>query len=351
MPCYQQFNYLYNQMLSAMRNAFPDCPHVRVAHDMWVAQTPDERNALVDSYLRDVQLPPACTPAMFSAHPLLSQLDLATKFVEDDLDVPTTWAYMLALDTCRMAVGDANATNDDDAMDVDEGEADVVDAMDVDASNDDVQTLTTAGVQQQGGSIADTVRIPFVSMCSQLLQGMRDVYPECTAVLNTCARWQQRTVQQEQAWMKRYFDEVSPLYARCEARDVSVFDEDVSFFQDLALGDKFRDGIDADTAATIWEYIKNMNQYVSVSHVCDVLPHNVVETAQSIAAGIADRISTGQMSMADIDITSLMSEIRDKVNLEELTQSVDVNMLGNNPGMFTSMLGSLMATARNANFQ
>ena len=99
---------------------------------------------------------------------------------------------------------------------------------------------------------------------------------------------------------KAMLHESKQFYEQCDQKDASVIKTMCSWMPQLT-------GLqDHDLTEEIWDIIKRLNGYVGVT--CNI-PSRMMTRIQSMATQIADDIACGKMSLENLDITKLGSDV------------------------------------------
>jgi hypothetical protein len=166
-----------------------------------------------------------------------------------------------------------------------------------------------------------SLREVFINHCGNLLDALTTVFPECgaTADYNTqFGTLVKGNEDREKEVMEKYHEVVAPFYDACRVRDESVIAEisKVSFLSDLDLLGKWSDpDFHPESKENLWAYIDELNNCASLFFG---VPQGMMETIETKARDIAEKIKKGEMNMQDINLEQLGQSIVEGVSQEEM---------------------------------
>ncbi len=173
----------------------------------------------------------------------------------------------------------------------------------------------------------------WIGMLDQFLMACSEVWPEdekmrtfkmgFELVKNPIARSAQKDM------ITDYYESMQPYFARCSARDVTLFtEENIEFLREVNMRDKWLDNsVNNETREVIWEYILELNK---LSQMCvglfSRIPDTTLDRIQQTAVTLAGKIQSGEISALDLDLSSIGQQVVDGLSEEEI-ESFSANLL------------------------
>jgi len=191
----------------------------------------------------------------------------------------------------------------------------------------------------------------FISMLDQFLSACAEVWPEDTKlstfrvafglIKNPLARSAQEEI------INDYYNSLRPYFKRCSDRDVTLFteDNDISFLNEVDMRSKWLDNsVGNETREIIWEYVLELNK---LSQMCvglfSRIPSTTLNRIQETAMTLAGKISSGELSAGDLDLSSIGQSVVDGLSEEEIASFTE-NLLGD-PSALASLASGMADTS------
>ena len=218
-----------------------------------------------------------------------------------------------------------------------------------------VATATTPSSPNPNPMTDQSLEI-FHQYLQQFLTAVAEVWSDCseTAKLKLeyeIACQQAPEVLRRKARIKvitQYHATMQAYYSRCAKRDDSLMvdrklQEPIPFIGKIQFYAKWTDDLHSDTKASVWEYLAFLNQYANMYDIYTKVPPTMLSTIEGMATGIASKIESGEMSMADLNVQTLGKEVAENINMADLNTFAS-SMMANQDNMtqMYSMLGSMM---------
>jgi len=206
---------------------------------------------------------------------------------------------------------------------------------------------------QQTPDLMDTTLLGFADMLTQFLEATSEVWPEDTVIRDYKLKMDLAINQALSPALKReamekvihkWHTNLTPYYQRCAQRDPTVFTETESeMILAINLRAKWLDpGIDEETRDCVWEYVLEMNRYAQLySGLFSQIPSNTLGKIQSTAMGLASKIQSGQMNLADLDLNKLGRDVVNDLDEEEIEQFTQNIM--QDPSVLQNLCSSMLS--------
>ena len=143
-----------------------------------------------------------------------------------------------------------------------------------------------------------------------------------------------------------YYNNLKPHFKRCSERDVTLFTEDnIAILKEVNMRDKWLDNtVNDETREVIWEYILELNK---LSQMCvglfSQIPSATLDRIQQTAMALAGKISSGELSAGDLDLSSIGQEVVDGLSEEEIASFTE-NLLSD-PSALANLASGMAGTS------
>jgi hypothetical protein len=218
-------------------------------------------------------------------------------------------------------------------------------------------TTMTTTTNQPSAAIISGVVGQFTDMLTQFFEAMSDTFPECPHVQIYSAGWSVKLESVDSGEEKLalgveaivgYHESMEPYYARCTSRDTSMMGEDIEFMQNLALNEKWSGGLHPETEEAVWCFLDKLNEYSNIYDVMSSIPGGMMGSVEGMALSVAHRIQHGEMSLANMDLTTLTQEIMSSISESDMAEFIETIKSGKGIGNIQNLLSiaiSIMSTA------
>ena len=190
----------------------------------------------------------------------------------------------------------------------------------------------------------------------QFLEAVAEVWSDCSATSKLKLEYEMACIQapeivRQEARIKfisAYHKHMQPYYTLCTQKDETLMLDQAAqarmpFIGKIQFYTKWTADLHVDTKASVWEYLTCLNQYANMYDIYTKVPTSMLTTIEGMATGIASKIETGEMSMADLNVQTLGQEVAENINMADLNQFA-TSMMSNKDNMaqMYSMLGTMM---------
>jgi hypothetical protein len=195
----------------------------------------------------------------------------------------------------------------------------------------------------------------FIDAMQRFLELLETNFPACLKVkmyrtglhvrLQQCATREETQAVSEE-FVRGYHEAMEPYYARVLDKDETLLREPIEFMINIDLGDKWTSA--AMTPAlkeAAWRLIQQLDEYANMYAMYARVPTGMLSRIESMAYGIASQISSGSMSLSDLNIHDMAQQVMSVIGSEEMEQFAanlrEGNMASNVSTMY-SMISSMM---------
>jgi hypothetical protein len=150
--------------------------------------------------------------------------------------------------------------------------------------------------------------------------------------------------QAKHKFVTEYHAAMAPFYARCSAKDQTVFTENlnISFLNHLKLREKWLDNaISDETRETIWTYVLELNRCSQLyCSLLNKIPTNALSQIQNTAMNLAEQIKNGEMSLQNLDLQQLGQSVVDQMDQDDVQNFT--NDLMQDPAALQQLCSSML---------
>jgi hypothetical protein len=190
----------------------------------------------------------------------------------------------------------------------------------------------------------------------QFLEAVAEVWSDCSETAKLKLEYEMACQQAPQMLRRQarinfittYHANMQPYYARCTAKDDALLldrgiQEPMPFIGKIQFHAKWTPDLHTATKDSVWEYLAFLNQYANMYDIYTKVPPTMLSTIEGMATGIASKIESGEMSMADLNVQTLGQEVAENINMADLNTFAS-SMMSNKDNMaqMYAMLGSMM---------
>lgn len=199
----------------------------------------------------------------------------------------------------------------------------------------------------------------FLDMMRQFLDAMEETFPECykvktyklglTVRLAQCANDEEATREVARQAITGYHTSMAPYYGRCSEHDEHLVHENIDLMLNIDLHQKWTPELHPDTKAAIWEYINKLNEYSNIYAMYAQVPRGMMGSIENIAHSLATRISSGQMSLSDLNLQDMSEQVMSSIDPDDLQQFAASLQNGNMMQSVTNMYSMVSSMMRSQN--
>lgn len=225
--------------------------------------------------------------------------------------------------------------------------------------------------------------IYFMKTMQEYLSALLEVYPTCVYVRAYELAFRRATTNKSEdemremgrEGMQKYKAVMEPWFARCTTRDVSLLQENIEFLTDLGMKEKWR-SMNQDTKDVIWQYILQLNQLCGappptppaelegttmdeenfppeLAAFLNIMPDNLKKNIVTVCDSYSQRIESGQMGIADLNMFEIADTLRERISEQDMTEFSDKMHNGDmsmDASLITQMLSQVPSEMRPAYF-
>jgi hypothetical protein len=199
----------------------------------------------------------------------------------------------------------------------------------------------------------------FLDMMRQFLDALEETFPECfkvktyklglTVRLAQCANDEEALREVARQCIGSYHDSMVAYYGRCSEQDESLIHENIDLMLNIDLHQKWTPELHPDTKAAIWEYINKLNEYSNIYAMYAQVPRGMMGSIENIAHSLATRISSGQMSLSDLNLQDMSEQVMSSIDPNDLQQFAATLQNGNMMQSVTNMYSMVSSMMRSQN--
>jgi hypothetical protein len=182
-------------------------------------------------------------------------------------------------------------------------------------------------------------RDKFCGLLEECLLSLTDVFPECQNTRKLLEKYQDLIKSSDllkDQLIKKWHRSLQPHYALADAHDNALWDEDLPYFQEIHIRNKWYDpDFTEESKDYMWEYMTGLNKH---SRIYNAIPEHMLDQIQNAATGLADRVRNGEMKF---DLESLNWQ-----EVEKLGKDV---MSGLNEGDVEEFVSNITGLAQGMN--
>jgi hypothetical protein len=182
-------------------------------------------------------------------------------------------------------------------------------------------------------------RDKFCGLLEECLLSLTDVFPECQNTRKLLQKYQDLVKSSDllkDQLIKKWHRAVQPHYALADAHDNALWEEDLPYFQEIHIHNKWYDpDFTEESKDYMWEYMNGLNKH---SRIYNAIPEHMLDQIQNAATGLADRVRNGEMKF---DLESLNWQ-----EVEKLGKDV---MSGLNEGDVEEFVSNITGLAQGMN--
>ena len=177
-----------------------------------------------------------------------------------------------------------------------------------------------------------------VSTLYEFLDASAEVWPECPALKKYLEIFKEARQTNSEIFTAAVYSAISEqasLFERLQTKDITVFQEPLEIFQELAVYAKMSEA-PQDVQDTCWTYILQIIQTASLSSVYSSAPTEMLQKVSAVADTFMKQMEEGTFDMKELDpmkLTQMMMEGVDKKEMEKWASSVM------NPQSINSLMG------------
>jgi len=217
----------------------------------------------------------------------------------------------------------------------------------------DVVAVTTSTTTPTG-NMTDNMVESFIDMMTQFLSAMLETFPVCLRVRAYNVGWEARlqAVNNSEEFLvfgkeviEGYHESMEPFYTRCTAHDSTLLQEDIDLMTNIGMKDKWDAGMHPETEEAMWAFINKLNEFANLYMMYSCIPGGMMTSIETMAHAIAGKITGGQMSLTDLNLGQLSSQVMEAINpndMQEFVQTVQSGRGIGNVNVMMSMVSNLM---------
>lgn len=204
------------------------------------------------------------------------------------------------------------------------------------------------------GNMTDNMLEAFVDMMTQFLNALQETFPTCLRVRAYNMGWnvrlngvnsQEELLELGKEALQSYHESMEPYYTRCSSHDATLIQEDIDIMNNIGMRDKWNAGMHPETEEAIWAYINKLNEFSNLYTMYSSIPRGMMGSIETMAHGIAGQITQGQMSLTDLNLKQLSSQVMESINPDDIQEFVRTVQSGRgigNVNVMMSMVSNLM---------
>jgi len=180
------------------------------------------------------------------------------------------------------------------------------------------------------------LRQGFIALAEALFKSLAEVFPECDSIdagLHLFTNIVKGDAEQEEKFIRRCnlaFQKHSDALKSREVEALFAASEDMPFLKEVDLRTKWTDaGFDDASKDNLWQYLTSLKLYAEL--FCAV-PSAVMGKIESVATDLGARLQSGQLNLAQMDISSIGNELLGQLSPEEMK-----NFESNLPNIYSSI--------------